>query len=83
MKASVIRLTETDILTGRARQTEVKTLSEYMNDIQPALVTLASTEIKELYEYIEKHYTDVMKRSDSQLVSSLQLCFRVWMEQQL
>ena len=70
MKASVIRLTETDILTGRARQTEVKTLSEYMNDIQPALVTLASTEIKELYEYIEKHYTDVMKRSDSQLLSS-------------
>ena len=41
MKASVHCLTETDVLTGHARRTEVKTLSEYMNDIQPALVTPA------------------------------------------
>ena len=70
MKTNVYCLNDTEVLVGPAEQEDIKALRDYLVSVVPTLTLIACTDVKVIYNEVEKLSTDILKRSAQQLLSS-------------
>ena len=71
MKRLVKQLTNTEVITGPGCKEDVTSLRNYVKGFGPTILPLACSELQDLYDEICDQATDVLKRSDQQLLATI------------
>ena len=70
MKRLVKQLSETDVLIGPGCQVDIVSLRNYVKGFGPNILPLACPELQDLHDTICLEATDVLKRSEQQLIAA-------------
>ena len=71
MKRLVKQLANTEVITGSGCQEDVTSLRNYVKGFGPTILPLACSELQDLYDDLCDQATDVLKRSDQQLLATI------------
>ena len=71
MKRLVKQLANTEVITGPGCQEDVTSLRNYVKGFGPTILPLACSELQDLYDDLCDQATDVLKRSDQQLLATI------------